>query len=35
VDTEKAEARFRDGVLRIALPRVEADRPRTISIHTE
>jgi HSP20 family protein len=35
VDTEKAEARFRDGVLQIALPRAEADRPRTISIHTE
>lgn len=35
VDTEKAEARFKDGVLQIALPRAEADKPKTISIRAE
>jgi len=35
VDTDQTEARFRDGVLQITLPRAEADRPKTIPIRAE
>jgi HSP20 family protein len=32
VDTEQIEASFKDGILNIALPRVEADKPKKIAI---
>ncbi len=32
IDAEHVEARFRDGVLTVKLPRSEADRPRHIAI---
>ncbi len=32
VDAEKVEATFKNGVLNIALPRAEADRPKKIAI---
>ncbi|HET6514496.1 MAG TPA: Hsp20/alpha crystallin family protein [Thermodesulfovibrionales bacterium] len=35
VDPGKVEARFAKGVLRIALPRAEADRPRKIPVKSE
>jgi HSP20 family protein len=34
VDSEKTEASLEDGVLKIVLPRVEADKPRRISVKT-
>jgi HSP20 family protein len=35
VDAEKVEARFRDGVLQVALHRPEADKPRRIEVRAE
>jgi HSP20 family protein len=35
VDQDKVEARFNKGVLELALPRAEADKPRKIAIKTE
>ena len=35
VDASRVEARFSKGVLRISLPRAEADRPRKISVKSE
>jgi HSP20 family protein len=32
VDAEKVEASFAKGVLRIALPRAEEDKPRKITV---
>jgi HSP20 family protein len=34
VDSEKTEASLEDGVLKIVLPRAEADKPRRISVKT-
>lgn len=34
-DQDKVEARFSKGVLELALPRAEADKPRKIAIKTE
>jgi HSP20 family protein len=34
VDSEKTEASLEDGVLKIVLPRSEADKPRRISVKT-
>lgn len=34
VDVAKVEATFKDGVLSIALPRAEADKPRKIAVKT-
>lgn len=35
VENEKVEARFKNGVLNILLPRAEADKPRKIQIKTQ
>jgi HSP20 family protein len=35
VDTNKAEATFKNGVLQIALPRAEADKPKKITIKSK
>jgi HSP20 family protein len=35
IDQDKVEAKFSKGVLRLTLPRAEADKPRKISIKTE
>jgi HSP20 family protein len=32
VDAEKAQATFKDGVLKLTLPKVEAEKPKAISI---
>jgi len=34
VDVAKVEATFKDGILSIALPRAEADKPRKIAVKT-
>jgi HSP20 family protein len=34
VDAEKVEATLESGILKITLPRVEADKPRRISVKT-
>lgn len=34
VDSNKVEARFRNGILQVLLPRAEEDKPRKISIKT-
>ncbi len=34
VDAEKVEASFKDGVLNITLPRIEAEKPKKITIKT-
>jgi HSP20 family protein len=34
VDTDKVDAAFENGILRIHLPRAEADRPKKISVKT-
>ena len=35
VDTNKAEATFKNGVLQIALPRADADKPKKITIKSK
>jgi HSP20 family protein len=35
VDADKVEAKYEKGILRIRLPRAEADKPRRISIKSE
>jgi HSP20 family protein len=34
VEADKVEANFKDGILRIVLPRAEADRPKKIAVKT-
>ena len=34
VDSEKVEAKFNRGVLKITLPRIEAEKPRKIAVTT-
>jgi HSP20 family protein len=35
VDTNKVEAKFRNGILLVGLPRAEADKPRKISVKSK
>jgi HSP20 family molecular chaperone IbpA len=35
VDTKKAEANFKNGILMISLPRAEVDKPKKITIKSK